>query len=123
MLRRPPRATRTDTLFPYTTLFRSLPRWLMRAHWQAGGVSTFRRDNTKHKHNTNNINNTGENTTSWITSYCRSSATNMRRAFKRHGPRWRRGARSEEHTSELNSLMRTPYAVFCLKKKNKKLLN
>src|SRR3546814_8915482 len=69
MIRRPPRSTRTDTLFPYTTLFRSL---------------RYRR--------------------------------RYRRADRHRGkPAGRR--RSEEHTSELQSLMRISYAVFCLKKK------
>src|SRR3546814_4239416 len=76
MIRRPPRSTRTDTLFPYTTLFRS--------HVQRS-VSAA--------------------------AALRSSG---RRANKR------RENRSEEHTSELQSLMRISYAVFCLKKKKKK---
>src|SRR3546814_4917047 len=70
MIRRPPRSTRTDTLFPYTTLFRSAP-----GHAGPG-----------------------------------------------HHPRHPQAApehRSEEHTSELQSLMRISYAVFCLKKKKK----
>src|SRR3546814_5783500 len=94
MIRRPPRSTRTDTLFPYTTLFRSLAG-------DGGGVATL----------------------SW------------RRVSQHRGPaRARRPQRlaklarvarlslwrSEEHTSELQSLMRISYAVFCLKKKNKK---
>src|SRR3546814_11292162 len=81
MIRRPPRSTRTDTLFPYTTLFRS--------------PSTGRED-----------------LNAW---HARSAQ------WHRHG---RRGLRSEEHTSELQSLMRISYAVFCLKKKkNKKSWN
>src|SRR3546814_1076311 len=76
MIRRPPRSTRTDTLFPYTTLFRSSdhyqprprPDW-RRCHWPCR-----------------------------ILEFC---------------------GRSEEHTSELQSLMRISYAVFCLKKKKK----
>src|SRR3546814_3301994 len=77
MIRRPPRSTRTDTLFPYTTLFRSVesltpvrdaPQQLHRAR---AGIGSFAHD------------------------------------------------RSEEHTSELQSLMRISYAVFCLKKKKK----
>src|SRR3546814_2684182 len=92
MIRRPPRSTRTDTLFPYTTLFRSL-----------------------------------------------AAVISKSADFSLHGPEWTaisfgRGApvkvvggtlnrlgvwlRSEEHTSELQSLMRISYAVFCLKKKN-----
>src|SRR3546814_6122486 len=80
MIRRPPISTRTDTLFPYTTLFRS---WVQgragRARWRAHSYS--RENNTDR----------------------RSSRSN--------------GCRSEEHTSELQSLMRISYAVFCLKKK------
>src|SRR3546814_3329156 len=79
MIRRPPRSTRTDTLFPYTTLFRSVSRafaWLgttIVSTWSLGAIDDVA------------------------------------------GLKW---ARSEEHTSELQSLMRISYAVFCLKKKN-----
>src|SRR3546814_17593439 len=78
MIRRPPRSTRTDTLFPYTTLFRSTPnrRGAQRGH-------------------------------------C------VRTVFRHYESTLHRG-RSEEHTSELQSLMRISYAVFCLKKKNTK---
>src|SRR3546814_7983164 len=93
MIRRPPRSTRTDTLLPYTTLFRSpdrdaadqpaaaerrrgFPR-CQPADRQPGGAADFRR-----------------------------------RALEQAGDR------SEEHTSELQSLIRISYAVFCLKKKN-----
>src|SRR3546814_6459139 len=86
MIRRPPRSTRTDTLFPYTTLFRSQrarsiaspggPGW--RICWMRGPCTAAPFD-----------------------------ALSMRR--------------SEEHTSELQSLMRISYAVFCLKKKKKKI--
>src|SRR3546814_6826128 len=87
MIRRPPRSTRTDTLFPYTTLFRS-PRSRRPAptqpplHAVAAGGCTHR--------------------------------------FRRRVPEWLHTTshrRSEEHTSELQSLMRISYAVFCLKKK------
>src|SRR3546814_3629297 len=97
MIRRPPRSTRTDTLFPYTTLFRSqCPR-------VAG---------------------------------CEEDPDRLRPALRPRGrvagvrqgagdpPRRRlpedRPGRSEEHTSELQSLMRISYAVFCLKKKKKR---
>src|SRR3546814_6818733 len=90
MIRRPPRSTRTDTLFPYTTLFRS------------AGCRECRRG-LRHVPETAN----GRNQSRW-----RSPRTSA------HRHRWR--ARSEEHTSELQSLMRISYAVFCLKKKNKK---
>src|SRR3546814_4100609 len=81
MIRRPPRSTRTDTLFPYTTLFRSacLPAY-----------PPARRRPT--------------------TMWSRSWGSLVR-------PPWAHPARSEEHTSELQSLMRISYAVFCLKKK------
>src|SRR3546814_1343662 len=85
MIRRPPRSTRTDTLFPYTTLFRSPSRdGSLRADVPLRGAH---------------------------------------RRAPRPDPqgdgrtRRRRRARSEEHTSELQSLMRISYAVFCLKKK------
>src|SRR3546814_1119851 len=79
MIRRPPRSTRTDTLFPYTTLFRSLfALGLLSAGFF--GVATI---------------------AAVVLAYLK------------------RGDRSEEHTSELQSLMRISYAVFCLKKKNK----
>src|SRR3546814_5032803 len=90
MIRRPPRSTRTDTLFPYTTLFRSeslafqalgdvhedISKFLVRPHDKESRCRLFA---------------------------CMQLAT-----------RW---IRSEEHTSELQSLMRISYAVFCLKKK------
>src|SRR3546814_10250199 len=81
MIRRPPRSTRTDTLFPYTTLFRS------------------------------------------SATRCARSRRKPRRSSR--AARLHRAApcRSEEHTSELQSLMRISYAVFCLKKKNKKHTN
>src|SRR3546814_10536866 len=71
MIRRPPRSTRTDTLFPYTTLFRSIKKLVLNPM---------------------------------------ASRQRTRQVFTED--------RSEEHTSELQSLMRISYAVFCLKKKN-----
>src|SRR3546814_10089141 len=84
MIRRPPRSTRTDTLFPYTTLFRSaaLAGWLWGFGFHVAGLY-------------------------WIAN-----------ALLVDGDRH---ARSEEHTSELQSLMRISYAVFCLKKKPQNL--
>src|SRR3546814_4242397 len=79
MIRRPPRSTRTDTLFPYTTLFRSV-------------------------HTDGTLDRRGR-------SACRHTAHLACQTRARR--------RSEEHTSELQSLMRISYAVFCLKKKNK----
>src|SRR3546814_4020690 len=101
MIRRPPRSTRTDTLFPYSTLFRSKPR-----EWRlAAEIIRFRILYT-------------------LNGQCEIKALPERdaRATPRRG--WcrcrgygRAGRRSEEHTSELQSLMRNSYAVFCLKKK------
>src|SRR3546814_10886689 len=90
MIRRPPRSTRTDTLFPYTTLFRSC---LDRLH--AATVRPLR----------------GSVGSGEPRSLCRPARASKARA---RGGLWKR---SEEHTSELQSLMRISYAVFCLKKK------
>src|SRR3546814_6554573 len=89
MIRRPPRSTRTDTLFPYTTLFRS------EAH---GRLASGHRDDLQLQQHHEG----------------RDLSCHSRR---RPG---RRRRRSEEHTSELQSLMRISYAVFCLKKKTHK---
>src|SRR3546814_3848707 len=100
-IRRPPRSTRTDTLFPYTTLFRSLCRRLCRAAlWQEerrgarGARSGAARPPRR----------------------AVSAAARGHRLQHRLDDR-ARPRRSEEHTSELQSLMRISYAVFCLKKK------
>src|SRR3546814_1964950 len=89
MIRRPPRSTRTDTLFPYTTLFRS-PHTRKKT---AGGVQRFMAGHHGSDHEV-----------AAMIGFVQS-----RNAMDR----------SEEHTSELQSLMRTSYAVFCLKKKKK----
>src|SRR3546814_5995777 len=91
MIRRPPRSTRTDTLFPYTTLFRS--RLIARPPTSCTPPHPDRRYR-------------------WLHSRAHRGCS-----ARRH----RR--RSEEHTSELQSLMRISYAVFCLKKKNNKKKN
>src|SRR3546814_3338947 len=97
MIRRPPRSTRTDTLFPYTTLFRS-------GHQPVRSWPRYR--------------------------YSDCHASTAARAHRNdaapapapahEAPRTQ--TRSEEHTSELQSLMRISYAVFCLKKKNKQTI-
>src|SRR3546814_1614365 len=104
MIRRPPRSTRTDTLFPYTTLFRSQRDAGSGRIWSARQPAHERR-----------------------ASADRTGPPPLRRrddagggAFGRR-PRANRGKpRSEEHTSELQSLMRISYAVFCLKNKKQK---
>src|SRR3546814_2018729 len=104
MIRRPPRSTRTDTLFPYTTLFRS-PRpataeWRLRTH--AEGPSMSRID-IRHAH-------------SLAPAKARAAVQEVaEKLAERFGVDY--AWRSEEHTSELQSLMRISYAVFCLKKK------
>src|SRR3546814_16405270 len=85
MIRLPPRSTRTDTLFPYTTLFRSLRRFTPR--------------------------NFADHVIDVINGHIADSLSAQNRNDV--VPE----ARSEEHTSELQSLMRISYAVFCLKKK------
>src|SRR3546814_12189510 len=80
MIRRPPRSTRTDTLFPYTTLFRSRRPLGLPCRKQP-----------------------------WLSVFCCVSMAWARTPGS--------SGRSEEHTSELQSLMRISYAVFCLKKK------
>src|SRR3546814_5013378 len=92
MIRRPPRSTRTDTLFPYTTLFRSrIPAGREGVHAHAGQRGGDQR-----------------------TAFGGAAQRDPPQAPPRDGLP---GARSEEHTSELQSLMRISYAVFCLKKK------
>src|SRR3546814_1543015 len=90
MIRRPPRSTRTDTLFPYTTLFRS---------YQEATIPNLRWRCSE------NI----------VLCLRRQPSIKAIREVDR-GPDGRAG-RSEEHTSELQSLMRISYAVFCLKQK------
>src|SRR3546814_19726380 len=88
MIRRPPRSTRTDTLFPYTTLFRSQP-----TEWPEISPILHSRNERR---------------------CSRVFRISSRAARHISWPQ-----RSEEHTSELQSLMRISYAVFCLKKKKK----
>src|SRR3546814_3668080 len=89
MIRRPPRSTRTDTLFPYTTLFRS-----------PSGLETGRVGLPPAKEK------------------ARLPPSSIRRTDGKFAALLRiASSRSEEHTSELQSLMRISYAVFCLKKK------
>src|SRR3546814_5455006 len=109
MIRRPPRSTRTDTLFPYTTLFRST------------------------------ISGSGQNITSPYAGRSEMEIAYVAKLLAQgksvskiralHGshlePTWgdlTKANRSEEHTSELQSLMRISYAVFCLKKKKKNIV-
>src|SRR3546814_6293688 len=120
MIRRPPRSTRTDTLLPYTTLFRS--------QWRTGDADRARaarfaladagrRDGQRPA--------AGPSRRSHAQRGGREDARRFRRQCEpraAHPARlaaWLHRDRSEEHTSELQSLMRISYAVFCLKKKKK----
>src|SRR3546814_3224935 len=94
MIPRPPRSTRTDTLFPYTTLFRSAARRF--------GWSIFPAERRAGEQHIGMI---------WNDPRC-GPPLNVGQNV---------GSRSEEHTSELQSLMRISYAVFCLKKKKQKI--
>src|SRR3546814_4574658 len=98
MIRRPPRSTRTDTLFPYTTLFRSSNRYIWRGAASTRSFAEFD-----------------------LLSFMHAAGLPVPRplaaAYWRQGLSYRAAIRSEEHTSELQSLMRISYAVFCLKKK------
>src|SRR3546814_4945852 len=104
MIRRPPRSTRTDTLFPYTTLFRSCEKLVVE-----GRVEADLRDSQSLE-----ISEPGLFKGNATVEDCEISGT-----FEGDLTVTGLLVRSEEHTSELQSLMRISYAVFCLKKKNK----
>src|SRR3546814_9901720 len=110
MIRRPPRSTRTDTLFPYTTLFRSIghrasfSRW---AAWAAWLTPRHRRPTSPGTGHARRVVTKAPGRVALDPDYeCRASEIDAASVL-----------RSEEHTSELQSLMRISYAVFCLKKK------
>src|SRR3546814_3363233 len=107
MIRRPPRSTRTDTLFPYTTLFRLRPvsdRLRSSLDQQANGTGLQMRG----------IARGGD---------CLDMTAEQGRDSIGLAAKGNECGRSEEHTSELQSLMRISYAVFCLKKKTIKTRN
>src|SRR3546814_2050876 len=105
MIRQPPRSTRTDTLFPYTTLFRSHPPWAHGGIEQNAPVAR----SWPYRHFSDRRLYLHDRRSQW-------SQRHPAAAYRRANPRKRQN-RSEEHTSELQSLMRISYAVFCLKKK------
>src|SRR3546814_9797945 len=117
MIRRPPRSTRTDTLLPYTTLFRS--------------IASFRRESSPHHTSSRPSPHAGAIRRSSLGSTMLRTGSRARKGSyenaNKHGGHAKRGtrpsasagppSRSEEHTSELQSLMRISYAVYCLNKK------
>src|SRR3546814_10034807 len=106
MIRRPPRSKRTDTLFPYTTLFRSnLDRVQSSNGLTSGGTGILPVNDTSFGGEFVDSCELGAKTT-WADGSLLLNATLFHQKY-----------RSEEHTSELQSLMRISYAVFCLKKK------
>src|SRR3546814_4386629 len=98
MIRRPPRSTRTDTLFPYTTLFRSSERAMVAGGTLAGLHPAM-----------SGPSGDLELTCGEVVERSKARGRQQRSPLRR----------SEEHTSELQSLMRISYAVLCLKKKKK----
>src|SRR3546814_8969646 len=108
MCRRPPRSTRTDTLFPYTTLFRSVGAVAREGAWKEALALVEQEQRRAIEHGF---------TQAEVDEQLAIRRTAFRNAVA--GVTTRRSERSEEHTSELQSLMRISYAVFCLKKKNK----
>src|SRR3546814_6500158 len=125
MIRRPPRSTRTDTLFPYTTLFRS-PRkrarrlipFVLSLSKHRSFLERKRQERPFDKLRANGIG-TGSLFPRVVDRRGRRGQF-RERARRLFGDGERGDFRSEEHTSELQSLMRSSYAVFCLKKKNNK---
>src|SRR3546814_1963093 len=104
MIRRPPRSTRTDTLFPYATLFRSLPI-VLEPQREAVRVAAVAATLAPRQLAADDLVAEG------------AALEALGAALRRSAARTQPAERSEEHTSELQSLMRTQYAVFCLKKK------
>src|SRR3546814_5671208 len=119
MIRRPPRSTRTDTLFPYTTLVRSGGGSLLQLSRVPGGgplPPCARRRGQRAVDREGGGRPAAHLTAAPMAAGCRFPATQRRRRGPETGRRDLHG-RSEEHTSELQSLMRISYAGFCLKKK------
>src|SRR3546814_6066442 len=109
MIRLPPRSTRTDTLFPYTTLFRSASRRLTQAFANAPQPSPTRREGKERREYRLKRERRPDRRSKEINAVPKLCAHTALLSM----------LRSEEHTSELQSLMRISYAVFCLKKKTK----
>src|SRR3546814_8935004 len=125
MIRRPPRSTRTDTLFPYTTLFRSAFLSDSANSYFGASPPRIREEPSRKRHGAPALYSciiSAELDRGHIHVFgamiARSASEVRFRIRQRFGPLLEDQAiRSEEHTSELQSLMRISYAVFCLKKK------
>src|SRR3546814_5509763 len=131
MIRRPPRSTRTDTLFPYTTLFRSTGAqpfiWQKRAAFhnlvaKLRELSTRFSESLMSRPGAASDESVKRRASQPYPSISSSGSIMLPFDFDIFWPRSSR-TRSEEHTSELQSLMRISYAVFCLKKKKKEQQN
>src|SRR3546814_3569575 len=111
MIRRPPRSTRTDTLFPYTTLFRSRQQKIAEG---LAAADNSQKALAQAKDQVNEELKVARAKANEIIEQAHQRANQIVDAAKTEAI-----ARSEEHTSELQSLMRISYAGFCLKKKKK----
>src|SRR3546814_4182774 len=112
MIRRPPRSTRTDTLFPYTTLFRSCAKYAAGEAYRPDRTGDGATDQPGRRRA--RLCGRADHGAIWRQRRAgRAAIADPARADARRGGL----CRSEEHTSELQSLMRISYAVFCLKKK------
>src|SRR3546814_9650656 len=118
MIRRPPRSTRTDTLFPYTTLFRSIPRDAEALQHRSGRTGRAGKKGTAviivpypRRRRVDGMLRGARINAEWMDAPTAAAV--------RQRDQERLMERSEEHTSELQSLMSISYAVFCLRKKNK----
>src|SRR3546814_10261203 len=133
MIRRPPRSTRTDTLFPYTTLFRSSNRssteegtdsalpWKDITSTASATVSVLTRVSISGRCTTcasSDLASAFRDTFDALEGTAAAGFVLVILLMVRRTRFWPPGVRSEEHTSELQSLMRISYAVFCLKKQN-----
>src|SRR3546814_7377770 len=117
MIRRPPRSTRTDTLFPYTTLFRSDDVFRFPSCPAPGTLAT-----TAAQPGARHLHDRVDRLWVWLRRPVLFQP-HVSAPVRHHAvgfPQQRSEPRSEEHTSELQSLMRISYAVFCLKKKTTK---
>src|SRR3546814_6015975 len=110
MIRRPPGSTRTDTLFPYTTLFRS--------GRQQDGIDRTSKGPRRRRRSTPRARDCSPPPKDRLSNRIIRRSSMSLSVSDAVGSILHAAVRSEEHTSELQSLMRNSYAVFCLKKKN-----